>query len=57
MSQRLSPPPKAPKPAKKMAIPKGYHLIFRPWRKDPQSGRILYAAAYGLKAWPILVQE
>ena len=37
--------------------PKGYRYVFRPWRKDPCSGRILYAANYGLKAWPLLIPE
>lgn len=37
------------------APPPGYRYIFRPWRKCKQSGRMLYARAYGLRAWPILV--
>lgn len=32
-------------------------VIFRPWRKDPKTGRILWAKAYGLKAWAIPVSE
>lgn len=35
--------------------PPGKKYIFRSWRRDPDTGRILYAANYGLKAWPILV--
>jgi hypothetical protein len=35
--------------------PPGYRYIFRPWRTDPRSGRILYARNHGLRAWPILV--
>lgn len=35
--------------------PPGYRYIFRPWRKDPKTGKTLYASSYGLKAWPILV--
>lgn len=37
------------------AAPPGYRYIFRPRRKCPNTGRILYASAYGMKAWPILV--
>ena len=37
--------------------PPGYRYVFRPWRTDPRTGRVLYAANYGLKAWPILVSE
>ncbi len=37
-------------------VPKGYHIEFRPWRRLPD-GRILYASAYGKKAWPILVKD
>ncbi len=36
--------------------PPGYRYIFRPWRRD-ESGRVIYASSYGLKAWPILVPE
>jgi hypothetical protein len=45
---------------KKVKYPKpplGYKVIFRPTRKCPKSGDILYARAYGLKAWPIIVPE
>lgn len=35
--------------------PPGYKVIFRPWRKCPKTGKMLYARAYGIKAWPILV--
>jgi hypothetical protein len=42
-------PPKPPPPGKK--------YVFRPWREDPRTGRILYAAQFGFKAWPILADE
>ena len=35
--------------------PPGYRYVFRATRRDPNSGRILYARHYGLRAWPILV--
>ncbi len=35
--------------------PPGWKYIFRPWRRDPHTGCILYASQFGLKAWPILV--
>jgi hypothetical protein len=35
----------------------GKKLIFRPWRDDPRTGKRLYAAQFGLKAWPIWVDE
>jgi hypothetical protein len=57
MSKKLSPPPKPPKAGKKLTVPKNHHLEFRPWRKDPKTGRILYAAAYGFKAWPMIVPD
>lgn len=31
------------------------NVIFRAWRKDPRTGKILYARNYGLRAWPIPV--
>jgi hypothetical protein len=37
--------------------PPGYRYVFRPWRRDPATGQILYASNYGIKAWPILVPE
>jgi len=37
--------------------PKGYKYIFRPWRKCPKTGNILWAKKHGLKAWPLLVAE
>lgn len=30
-------------------------VIFRRFRKDPRSGRLLDARKYGLKAWPIRI--
>lgn len=38
-------------------VPTGYKLIFRRYRKDPRTGRVLNAAHYGLKAWPILIPD
>jgi len=35
---------------------KGKRLIFRPWRRT-KDGRILWAWKYGLKAWPIWVDD
>jgi len=32
-----------------------YYVIFRPYRVDKRTGRVLYAKAYGIKAWPIRV--
>ncbi len=37
--------------------PPGYRYVFRPWRTCPKSGNKLYAKAFGLRAWPILVPE
>jgi hypothetical protein len=35
------------------------YYIYRPWRKDPVSGKILWAKDYGLRAWriPIYTNE
>jgi hypothetical protein len=41
--------PQSPAPGKK--------LIFRPWRTDPATGKRLWARQYGLKAWPIWVDD
>lgn len=32
-------------------------VIFRPWRRDPKTGEKLWAKDYGLKAWPIPVND
>jgi len=37
--------------------PPGQKYIFRPWRKCPKTGKVLWARNYGLKAWPILVNH
>ncbi len=37
-------------------VPEGYKVIFRPWRTLP-NGKRLYASAYGLKAWPLVVRK
>lgn len=39
----------------KIDVPPGHKVIFRPWRKCPKTGKILYASSYGLKVWPIIV--
>lgn len=33
------------------------NVVFRAWRKDPRTGKILYARNYGLKAWPIPIKD
>lgn len=38
-----------------MAKKKICYTIFRASRKDPRTGKILYARTYGLKAWPITI--
>lgn len=42
---------------KKIKVPKGHHLIFRRFRRDPKSGKMLDAKLYGIKAWPIVVAD
>lgn len=37
--------------------PPGHKYVFRPWRHDPKTGKVLHASAFGLKAWPILVPD
>jgi hypothetical protein len=37
--------------------PTGKRVIFRAWRRDPRTGDVLWARDYGLKAWPIPVDE
>lgn len=37
--------------------PSGFRYVFRPWRTCPQTGMRLYAKAFGLRAWPILIPE
>lgn len=32
-------------------------IIFRPYRRDPRTGEILWARKYGLKAWPIQIDD
>jgi hypothetical protein len=39
----------------KLVVPPGYRLIFRPYRVDPRTGRLLHAATFGLRAWPLIV--
>ncbi len=31
--------------------------IYRPWRRDPRTGAILWARNYGLRAWRIPVSS
>lgn len=35
--------------------PPGFKWIFRPYKRDPKTGDVMYARDYGLKAWPLLV--
>lgn len=35
----------------------GYTLIFRRFRRDPKSGKLLDAWKYGKKAWPIKIPK
>lgn len=37
--------------------PAGKRYVYRPWRRDPRTGARLYASSFGLKAWPILVDD
>lgn len=37
--------------------PPGYRYIFRATRRDPVTGSLMFAKAFGLKAWPILIPE
>lgn len=37
--------------------PPGKRYVFRPYRTDPRTGKVLWAREYGLKAWPILVDK
>ncbi len=37
--------------------PPGFRYVFRPWRTCPKTGTRLYARAFGLRAWPILIPE
>lgn len=34
----------------------GYELIFRRYKTDPRSGKVLDAHWYGLRAWPMWVK-
>lgn len=43
--------------ARPPSTPPGKKVIFRPWRKCSKTGKVLWASAYGLKAWPIYVDE
>ncbi len=40
--------------SKKLTVPPGYILIFRPYYTDKNGNRV-YAKWFGLKAWPLLV--
>lgn len=42
-------------PRERITIPPGKKLIFRATRRE--GGRVLVAKAFGLRAWPILVDE
>lgn len=34
-----------------------YEIIFRRFRRDPKSGRVMDARCYGLAAWPIRIRR
>jgi hypothetical protein len=40
-----------------LVVPPGKRLVFRPYRTDPRTGKVLWAAQFGLRAWPILVDD
>ena len=42
---------------RKLVAPPGKRYVFRPYRKDPVTGKVLWASQFGLKAWPILVDD
>jgi hypothetical protein len=37
--------------------PPGKKLIFRAWKTDPITGERLWARQYGLRAWPMWVDD
>ena len=37
-------------------VPQGYQVIYRPWI-TLRNGKRLYAAAYGLRAWRLLIRK
>ncbi len=43
------------KDSKKINIPKGMKLIFRPYRTNPKTKKTEYASQYGMRAFPMLV--
>ncbi len=38
-------------------VPDGKRLIWRPYRLDPRTGKLIWACQYGLRAWPILIDD
>ena len=42
---------------RKLKPPPGKRYIYRTYRKCPNSNKLLWARDYGLKAWPILVDD
>lgn len=40
---------------KKIHVPDGYKLIFRRFKKKPNSNEVMDARRYGKKAWPLVV--
>ncbi|HYF36005.1 MAG TPA: hypothetical protein VD994_11995 [Prosthecobacter sp.] len=42
---------------RKLMPPPGKRYVFRPWRVDPKTKKVMWAKHYGLKAWPILVDD
>jgi len=35
----------------------GYDLIFRRYRRDPNTGQVMDAYKYGIRAWPMWVKK
>ena len=37
--------------------PTGFKYVFRPWKRDPRTGAIIYASSYGKRVFCFLVPE
>lgn len=42
---------------RELVAPPGKRYVFRPYKDDPRTGQRLWARQYGIKAWPILVDD
>lgn len=42
---------------KKIKVPKGMKLIFRPYRINPKTNKVEYAKNYGKRVFPMLVPD